>query len=182
MRSRKTAAVIIALGLAFAGLGSTAKSATIDQATQAIHKNYDLTPISDLEEDTQNQIICLALNQYHEARGSSVADIKAVGFSTRNRVQRDPDSHDFCAAIWEKGQYVWTKRPVKGLLPRDKASWLRMIEFARDIVTDATLDDPTHGADSFYSRKIHAPAWTHRSPIHLVIGAHVYVRMLLRKL
>lgn len=176
MRSRKTAAVLyIALTLAFTSFGATAKSATIEQATQAIHQSLDITPISDLEVTQQDEVICLALNQYHEARGSSEQDIKAVGFSTRNRV-RASDSHSFCKTIWEKGQYVWTKRSVSGLLPREKGSWLRMLTFAKTIVVNDDLDDPTNGADSFYSRKIHPPAWTHRSRIHLIIGAHVYVR------
>ena len=175
MRSRKTAAVLIAFTLAFAGFGATAKSATIEQTTQAIQDNYDISTISDLEASTQNEIICLALNQYHEARGSTEADIKAVGFSTRNRV-RDSESHSFCKAIWEKGQYVWTKWSLVRILPREKASWLRMLVFARDIVTKDDLDDPTNGANSFFSRKIRPPAWAHRSRIHLVIGAHVYVR------
>jgi N-acetylmuramoyl-L-alanine amidase len=175
MRSRKTAAVISVLTLALAGFSTTAKSATIEQATHAIHENYNISPISDLEIPQQDEVICLALNQYHEARGSSEADIKAVGYSTRNRV-RATESKSFCKSIWEKGQYVWTTRTLLGMLPKEKASWLRMLFFARDIVT-LNLEDPTDGADSFYSRRIHAPAWTHRSPIHLAIGAHIYVRM-----
>jgi hypothetical protein len=51
-----------------------------------------------------------------------------------------------------------------------------MIGFAKEIVVNDDLDDPINGADSFYSRKIHPPAWTHHSHIHLIIGAHVYVR------
>ena len=176
MRSRKTAAIAVTLILAMVGINAaSAKSATIEQATHAIQSKYDTSNIEDLEETVQNDVICLALNQYHEARGSSEADIKAVGFSTRNRV-RSSGSHSFCDTIWEKGQYVWTKRSVSGLMPKEKSSWLRMIAYAREIVTNDELDDPIKGADSFYSRKIHAPAWAMRSPVHLRIGSHIYVR------
>lgn len=175
MRSRKLAAFLV-LVMATTGLGTTAKSATVEQTVSAIRQNHLPDHLNDLEVSTQNQIICLALNQYHEARGSSEADIKAVGFSTRNRVQKR--SRDYCNIIWERGQYVWTTRALSGIIPREKASWSRMIDYARQIVTNDELADTTGGADSFFSRKIKTPSWAHRSPFRTPIGAHVYVRML----
>ncbi len=176
MRSRKIAAAFSVLTLALCGLGTAAKSATLDQTVNVIREQHLPETLNDLEVSTQNQIICLALNQYHEARGSSEADIKAVGFSTRNRVQKK--ASDYCKIIWERGQYVWTTRAVSGIIPREKASWSRMIDYARQIVTNDELADPTGGADSFFSRKIATPKWAHRSPFRTPIGAHIYVRML----
>jgi spore germination cell wall hydrolase CwlJ-like protein len=121
MRSRKIAAVIYTLILMFAGIGTTAKSATMENVLTAIHSNYQPASISDMETAKQDEIICLALNQYHEARGSTAADIMAVGFSTRNRVTKSA-SKSYCSTIWERGQYVWTKRPVKGILPKENAA------------------------------------------------------------
>jgi len=178
MRSRKIAAAFAVLLLTVTGLGTPAKSATLDQTLTALQEHFVPETLSDLEVSTQKQIICLALNQYHEARGSTEADIKAVGFSTRNRVEKSADRDDYCATIWQRGQYEWTKRAVSGILPREKASWNRMIEYARQIVTDDDLTDPTGGADSFFSRKISAPKWSRRSPIHTPIGGHIYVRLL----
>ena len=173
MRSHKTASFVFILALF--GLGTTAKSATLENTLSAIHKNYQPESINDLEKTQQDEIICLALDQYAEARGSTTADIMAVGFSTRNRVTKG--SHSFCKTIWEKGQYIWTRKPVKGILPKENASWLRMVNYAKQIVTQDDLDDPTHGADSFYIKRLR-PAWARRSPIHLMIGAHIYVRLL----
>lgn len=178
MRSRKTAAVLfVLLSLALSGFSTPAKSAPFSTVTHTIKKDYDTTLIADLDGTTQDEIICLALNQYHEARGSSEADIKAVGFSTRNRVLAS-ESHSFCKVIWERGQYVWTTRSISGIVPKEKTSWLRMLETARDIVVNEELDDPTNGADSFYARRLGKPKWTLHSPMRLTIGAHVYVRLL----
>jgi hypothetical protein len=176
MRSRKLALLFCFIFLAFSGLGTKAKSASLDNVLTAIHRNYEPTVINDLDDTQQNEIICASLNLYHEARGSSTNDVQAVGFSTRNRARASGNS--FCGVIWEKGQYVWTKRPLSGIMPRDRATWSRMIEIARSIVMDDTLDDPTHGADSFFSRKILAPAWARKSPIRIPIGGHVYVKLL----
>lgn len=175
MRSSKIAAVFCSLFLAITGFATTAKSATIDKVLTAIHKDYQPTIIDDLDDTQQNEIICLALNQYHEARGSSKADIMAVGLSTRNRV-KNSSNQSFCDTIWEKGQYIWSTRPLKGILPKERAAWQRMVEYARDIVMDDDLEDTTHGANSFYSRKLR-PIWARHSPIHLVIGQHIYVAL-----
>ena len=174
MRSQIAAVALIVLSLSLAN--GTAKAASMEQVTKAIIEKTDLTSLNDLEESVRNEVICTALTQYHEARGSSEADLKAVGFSTRNRVRADI-KHSFCKIIWEKGQYVWTKRPVSGIIPKEKSAWNRVLLLAREIVTNEDLDDPTHGADSFYLRKIHTPAWVHRSPFRLPIGAHIYVKM-----
>lgn len=171
MRPSKIAAAFV-FSLAILGLGTTAKSAPLDQTLTQIRETHLPESISDLEVSTQNQILCLALNQYHEARGSTVADIKAVGFSTRNRVQRK--DRTYCDIIWEKGQYEWTKRGIGGILPRERAAWGRMIDFAREIVTNDELEDPTNGADSFFSRKIARPKWAKRPGIP--IGGHIYIR------
>jgi N-acetylmuramoyl-L-alanine amidase len=177
MRSRKTAAAFV-FSLAILGFGTTAKSASLDETLTQLRENHLPEALSDLEVSTQNQILCLALNQYHEARGSTLADIKAVGFSTRNRVQKK--DREYCDIIWEKGQYEWTRRAISGIIPRETAAWNRIIGLAREIVTNDELADPTGGADSFFSRKIKAPAWARRSPIFLPIGGHIYVRQLRR--
>ena len=176
MRSRKTAAVVIMLCLSsFFGVATTAKSATKQNVLTAIHKDYQPESLNDLDSDVQNEIICLALNQYHEARGTPEADIMAVGFSTRNRVNRS-DEKSYCDTIWEKGQYIWTKRAVQGILPKDRKTWLQIVGLARKIVTNDDLEDTTHGADSFYSKRLH-PSWARRSHIHLIIGQHMFVQL-----
>ena len=177
MRSRKTAAGLffaLCMGMSFLSISSPAKSATPEKTIAAVQQKIDVTNIKDLDNDIQKQVICLALNLYHEARGSSADDIMAVGLTTRNRV--NAANSDYCSIIWQKGQYVWTKRPIRGQMPRDYVTWSKIIIIAAQIVTVAEMDDITGGADSFYSRHIHAPRWAMRSPIHVRIGGHVFVK------
>ena len=175
MRPYKAATALFMLVSIFFGASRAANATTPKQTLAAIHRNFDPDSLRDLDISTQDEIICAALNLYQEARGSSEADILAVGFTTRNRV-RASISHKFCDSIWEKGQYVWTKRAVSGQLPKEKSSWSRMVDYARKIVTDVPMTDPTGGADSFYSRHIHCPSWARRSKIHIAIGDHIFVR------
>ena len=176
MRTPKLAVTFSVLFLSIFGLGTVAKSATLSNTIAAIQSHHHVPSLDDLDDSTQSQVICLALNLYHEDRGGSAAGVKAVAFSTRNRV-RLSSSHNFCDVIWEKGQYVWTKRSIAGIMPKEKASWERMVSISRDVVTNADLDDPTQGANSFYSRKITPPRWAHRSRVHLTIGTLVFVKL-----
>jgi len=176
MRSRKLAAVFFTLLLAFTGLGTTAKATSLERTLNAIEQHHLTSTLDDLDESTKTQVICLALNLYHEARGSSIADIMAVGFSTRNRTNPEQEEKHYCNVIWQPGQYEWTKRPLAGLLPKEQEAWSRMIENARRIIVDDP-PDTTNGATSFYSRKITPPAWGRRALARKIIGQHVFVKM-----
>lgn len=164
------------MGMSILPITSPAKAATPEKTITAVQKKYDLTSIQDLDYNIQRQIICLALNLYHEARGSSYESIMAVGFSTRNRLNKNKD---YCSVIWEKGQYVWTKRPIQGQMPKDTASWNKIMDAATKIVTVEGLKDTTNGADSFYSHNLkNAPRWAHKSPVRVRIGKLVFVKQL----
>lgn len=180
MRSGKTAlGLIIALcmGTSILSINSPAKAATPEKTITAIQNTYDLTSIKDLDYKIQRQVICLALNLYHEARGTSNASVMAVGFSTKNRI--DKTNEDYCTVIWEKGQYVWTKRPIHGQMPKDTATWSKIMDMAKSIVTIDSLQDTTSGADSFYSSNLpHAPRWAKNSPVRVRVGKLVFVKQL----
>ena len=156
---------------------SFTKSATAEKVITAVQQKYKLTPIEDLDDTIQRQIICLALNLYHEARGTSDASVMAVGFATRNRVVASNDKN-YCSVIWQKGQYVWTKRPIRGQLPKDVVTWSKLVEIATHIVTSGDLEDTTSGADSFYSTHIRKPRWAFHSPTYMRIGSLVFVKQL----
>ena len=159
--------------------------ATPEAASKLLSKIYDNPRISidekveNLDPDTRDQVVCLALNLYHEARGSTKADLYAVGFVTKNRVNSDNHADTYCAVIWEKQygvtQFSWTKQTLSHLLPKEKASWRRCLEIAYQIVTDDDLTDTTHGAKSFFNPVVVTPKWAVHAKKRTRIGAHVYV-------
>ena len=118
--------------------------------------------------------LCLALNLYHEARGSTLADIRGVAWVTRNRVESSGRS--YCRIIWEPGQYSWTVRSIRSLLPREIESWNRMVRISQEVIA-GTVSDPTGGANTFYLRHLGTPSWTRRGTGRITIGAHTYVRL-----
>lgn len=125
----------------------------------------------------RSDALCLALNLYHEARGSTQADITGVAWVTRNRVDSPAArGRNYCQIIWEPNQYSWTTRSVSSLMPREMASWNRMVRVARQVI-DGEIGDPTNGANTFYATRLGTPSWTRRGTGRQVIGAHTYVRL-----
>ena len=115
--------------------------------------------------DNVNETLCLALNIYHEARGSTLQDQVGVAWVTKNRVARSGRS--YCRTIWEPRQFSWTPRPVSSLIPREMAAWHRAVTIARQVMSEE-LDDPTGGAQNFRASHMGGGRG------YRVIGAHAY--------
>lgn len=115
-------------------------------------------------EDTQ-ETLCLALNVYHEARGSTRSDQAGVAWVTKNRMARS--GHSYCRTIWAPGQFTWTVRSSSSLIPREMAAWRRSVEVARQVMAGA-LPDPTRGARNFRVARLGGGSG------YRVIGAHAY--------
>lgn len=111
----------------------------------------------------ERQTACLAINIYHEARGSTRQDQIAVGWVTRNRVT--DRGTDYCRVIWEPRQFSWTVRSVRSLIPRELDAWHRSVDVANQVI-NGTVADPTNGARNFRLAS--------SSRRGLRIGAHVY--------
>lgn len=176
MRSRKIAA---ALFFAIFGLGNASQAtaapkdsmlATLDQSRYT----QELTGTTGTE---RSDALCLALNLYHEARGSTQSDITGVAWVTRNRVESPAArGRNYCQIIWERGQYSWTTRSVTSLLPREMASWDRMVRISLSVMK-GEVSDPTNGCNTFYATRLGTPSWTRRGTGRVTIGAHTYVRL-----
>src|SRR5215207_2416670 len=82
-------------------------------------------PVMALPPDLRRQVLCTALNVYHEARGSTRRDQIGVALVTRNRALHERRS--YCSVVWERGQFSWTRHRVRPLIPRDDAAWDRAL-------------------------------------------------------
>jgi N-acetylmuramoyl-L-alanine amidase len=105
-----------------------------------------------------DQILCLALAMYHEARGETEAERLAVAQVIYNRAIHTNAS--ICATVWaDKGsQFQWVKSSAT-VVPREPAAWqavqVSALRFARHRPADAT-----HGATNFFNPALCSPEWT----------------------
>jgi spore germination cell wall hydrolase CwlJ-like protein len=111
------------------------------------------------------QTLCMAINVYHEARGSTLADQRGVAWVVRNRAERS--GRDYCREIWQPGQFSWTVRSAASLMPRESAAWSRSVDVAQDVMSGAVAD-PTGGATNFRAARMGGGRG------YRVIGAHAY--------
>jgi len=118
-----------------------------------------------LEHPERRQALCLALNVYHEARGSTRQDQIGVAWVTKNRVARS--GHSYCRTIWAPGQFTWTVRSVSSLIPHEMAAWNRAVRISRQVMAEEVAD-PTGGARNFRVARLGGGRG------YRVIGAHAY--------
>lgn len=175
MRFRKIA---VASTIVFLSLAARAQAASPEAIVAAIQgSERHAQSLVGLTEEQQTETVCLALNLYHEARGSTERDILGVAHVTRNRISQGGNRKGFCEIIWERGQYSWTIRSLTAMMPKEIGSWDRMVDYAKEFVVGEPCEDFTNGANTFYSRKLGTPRWTARGTGRMTIGAHVYVRI-----
>ena len=125
----------------------------------------------------QDQMLCLALNIYHEIRGGTPRDQWAVAFVTYNRTKRSAfNARTLCQVVWAPGQFSWTRWPMRAQLPREKASWVESQRKATLILNGEKMNDPTNGSTHFYQAKLN-PGWARRLVSKVRIGAHMFARL-----
>lgn len=112
-----------------------------------------------------SETLCMAINVYHEARGSTLADQRGVAWVVRNRAERSGRS--YCREIWQPGQFSWTVRSAASLMPRESAAWSRSVDVAQDVMSGAVADH-TGGARNFRVARMGGGSG------YRVIGAHAY--------
>lgn len=124
----------------------------------------------------KSDLMCLSLNVYHEARGTSLANQRAVAFVVRNRMRlRDMTA---CEIIYEgtrhAKQFSWTAH--RHTRPLERQSWDLAQEIAWRTLYDPRVTDITNGATHFHENHIR-PDWARRASHRRVIGAHTFLRL-----
>ena len=128
--------------------------------------------------DLRDEINCLALNIYFEARGEPVDGKIAVGHVVLNRVadKRYPDK--ICAVVKQGGQKPRNRCQFswwcdgRSDRPRDLQAWTESQVLAR-VVFWGYAEDPTGGA-LWYHADYTLPAWGRKLERGPMIGRHQF--------
>lgn len=136
------------------------------------------TPSEGLPEG-HNDLYCLALNIYWEARSEPVEGQVAVAAVTLNRVEshRFPDT--VCEVITQGGyarrhrcQFSWWC-DGRSDDPYDPAAWQQSVALATEMLYAAAYEDPTNGA-LFYHATYVDPHWARQMTQQAHIGLHIF--------
>lgn len=125
------------------------------------------------------QAKCLADNLHHEARGESLAGIRAVANVVLNRVKgkRWPDT--ICKVVYQAKQFSW----ANNYMDRNPSFVAYTANVQRVVarVMAGRLRDNTRRSTHYHTIAVY-PSWAPRLELTEVIGFHVFYRYPRRKL
>lgn len=130
----------------------------------------------------REELLCLALNVYHEARGEPTAGQYAVAEVTMNRVASWRYPNTVCGVVYQKnwdwlrkrhvGAFSWTEFDVN---PRPVGvAWMRAWEVAEEVYYQRhtpQVQDALH-----YHANYILPSWARKKKPLARIGRHVFYR------
>ena len=124
-----------------------------------------VSPVNSSEDTTfQEQVKCMALNIYHEARGESTKGMLAVAYVTMNRVMSPKFPSTVCEVVFQPGQFSWTMRSTyKKTIPE------QFYALAERVII-GQVNDLTNGALFFHNTTI--PVKQKR--VKARIGNHIF--------
>jgi spore germination cell wall hydrolase CwlJ-like protein len=131
-------------------------------------------------ERLSDQIQCLAMNIYHEARGEPIAGQYAVAEVTLNRAHSRGFPSSVCKVVYQKHwnprrkensfAFSWVGQTVTTNF--NSAAWRQAVRIARNVLTGDRI--PTlHGALYYHSIDV-KPDWAHRHKRLAIIGRHIF--------
>ena len=120
-----------------------------------------------------SEVVCLADNIYHEARGEEPKGQFAVAYVTMNRAADDRWPDSICEVVHQDDQFSWTKDvPVE---VKEPGAYESAVVIAL-IVMSGVGKDPTNGATFFYNPDKVAPGWSRSFEVAAIIGNHKFLR------
>jgi len=126
-----------------------------------------------------DELRCLALNIYHEARSQSKTGQKAVAAVTLNRVKAKSFPNSVCKVVRQGGvkrnrcQFSWWC-DGRNDQPTERAAWRNALDIANESLL-GVRDDPTNGA-LFYHAKSVRPSWSNKFKRTAKIGDHLFYK------
>ena len=141
--------------------------------------------IMELNYNQKNNTLCLALNIYNEARGSSVDDMIATSMTVFSRANDKKyaninSRNVVCDVVFAKRQYSWTNvDEIK--LPTEKAAWKKSQDLAFILMNDGQVKSRLKDINykHYVSTKLYnsrsSTQWYKKATHKVVIGKHTYL-------
>tara|TARA_R110000823_G_scaffold75450_7_gene172633 strand:+ start:823 stop:1326 length:504 start_codon:yes stop_codon:yes gene_type:complete len=141
---------------------------------------------------TNEQLSCLALNIFHEARGEPKLGQYAVAHVTKNRVDSKLYPASYCGVVTQ-GKYRTTQNgkmiPVKNMcqfswwcdgkgdevLPSEYPEWEAAYAVAINVFTGKHTKDPTKGALNYHADYV-SPKWAKKFKKTASISRHIFYK------
>ncbi len=115
---------------------------------------------------------CLAMNIYHEARGEPVKGKLAVAAVTMNRVKAKYYPDTVCEVVWQRKQFSWTGLKLKYHTVKDTVAWSNAIKIAQQFIDGGNW--PGVGKATHYHSIAVSPSWKDDNQLVAQVGNHLF--------
>lgn len=115
---------------------------------------------------------CLAMNIYHEARGETEKGKLAVAAVTMNRVKAKYYPDTVCEVVWQRKQFSWTGLKLKYHAVKDTQAWVNAIEIAQLFIDGGNW--PGVGEATHYHTTAVSPNWKDDNLLVAQVGNHLF--------
>lgn len=150
----------------------------ISQANDYEFQSFHIPHPEKMTKRQRQDVECLALNMYREARGEPLNGMIAVAFVTLNRVKSSAFPSSLCSVVYQKHKNVcqFTWHCLKGLpkINQQTYDYIRTVAKLVYFNTDKVAD-PTKGA-LFYHADYVNPKWNRVMKKTAYIGKHIFYR------
>ena len=173
--------ITVALALSIMALPAAAKGFDLNLSTIAATDDLRRLPANTIipairQEGLvkQDQILCLALAMYHEARGETEAERLAVAQVIYNRAVHTDAT--ICATVWADNgsQFQWVKSSAT-IVPRELSAW-EAVQYSAVRFAHHRPVDNTHGATNFYNPALCSPNWANDGQVTVLLH-QVFLRI-----
>lgn len=129
-----------------------------------------IIPQTQIKSVKQQELVCLAENIYHEARGESLQGQIAVAQVTLNRVRSGRFQNTVCKTVYAPSQFSWTLN--KRRTTKDSKAWQASVTIARAVLSQS-VRLPDFQALYFHTRQV-KPSWAKHKRVVAVINNHIF--------
>jgi len=115
---------------------------------------------------------CLAMNIYHEARGETVKGKLAVAAVTMNRVKSKYYPDTVCGVVWQSKQFSWTGTKTEHHAVNETQAWVNAIEIAQMFIDGGNWEGV--GEATHYHTIAVSPNWKNDDQLIGQVGNHLF--------
>ncbi len=124
----------------------------------------DLTP--------GQELVCLALNIYHEGRGENSKGQAAIAAVTMNRVNSEDYPDTVCEVVWQRKQFSWTQAASKFHSVTDQRAWQQSLTLAKSFLESEKMTEV--GNATHYHASTVQPYWASENKPIARVGNHLF--------
>lgn len=124
------------------------------------------------------QIACMAMNIYFEARGESINAQVAVAQTVMNRVASSRWPNSICRVIFEGGERLYRCQfswfcDGKSDSPKDLSAFTKAVLLSERVIAGKWRSDLSHGATCYHNKDV-SPSWAKAFPRVAQLGRHIF--------